>query len=56
MFICLNAQFMSHEQCKMRWSKKKKKKKKRQNIKRGCGREIQMGTKCNYLIKGRKGL
>ena len=34
----------------------KKKKKKRQNIKRGCGREIQTGIKCNYLIKGRKGL
>ena len=33
-----------------------KKKKKRQNIKRGCGREIQTGIKCNYLIKGRKGL
>ena len=35
---------------------KKKKKKKRQNIKRGCGREIQTDIKCNYLIKGRKGL
>ena len=42
LFICLNALFMSHEQCKRRWSIKKNKK--RINTKRGCGRGIQTFT------------